>query len=494
MRSALRIFKKDVRHLWPSIVLVVGIELLAGWAASAPSPGMARAYLGLGWIQALAQWFLIASVVQEESLVGDRQYWLTRPYSWKALLAAKLLFFLVFIHLPELAADVGALMARGESPMAHWAGLSMAQFFTLAMVLSAAALAAVSTGLAQFAGIFLAAFAGFLLTAETLAYLVRGDPSWGGLGWLHNAATAVVAIFCAAAILAVQYAARKTTLSRWIFAAGVLAMVSMMRMLEPHAAFELQCWLDGRRAPDSTARIVQDSPRGLETAPLPEASWGHTSMRAVEVPILIAGIPPGMKLQSDGVATSGVLPDGRVWSSGWDSINRLTNVVDTGKSTREERLLPGADPWLYVNADPSMAGRNLHATAALTLLAAEEITPLARPGRPTRVPQGGLCWVTGEYDLHIVCSWPAPTPGYAAVRIRMAGMPAGADQPLLSVSPGGQNLSYGPCASSGGLWQVVDASAEMSAAPSEIVVVTRRVAAHFERGVGIHPTGGGQLP
>jgi hypothetical protein len=36
MKSTLRIFRKDVRHLWPRILLVGAIEVAAHLAASAP--------------------------------------------------------------------------------------------------------------------------------------------------------------------------------------------------------------------------------------------------------------------------------------------------------------------------------------------------------------------------------------------------------------------------------------------------------------------------
>lgn len=44
--------------------------------------------------------FLVIRVVQGESLVGDRQWWTTKPYVWWQLLLAKLLFVVVFICVP----------------------------------------------------------------------------------------------------------------------------------------------------------------------------------------------------------------------------------------------------------------------------------------------------------------------------------------------------------------------------------------------------------
>jgi hypothetical protein len=205
-----------------------------------------------------------------------------------------------------------------------------------------------------------------------------------------------------------------------------------------------------------------------------------------------------MGAQSDRVAATGVTPDGGAWTAAWDSINRLTHVIGDRSGNREERVLPGDGAyWLYVNVDQSLQspertlpGR-IRANVALTLLSAEEITPLHAGGRPTRVPQGGLCWVSGKQSLNVTCSWPAPMPGYAVVRILSNGTPAGFDIPLLSALEYG-SVSYGPCSNAGGLWQRA-AIGGTRPEPSEIVLVTRRVVAHFERGVDIYRAGGWPL-
>jgi hypothetical protein len=498
MMRTLRIFRKDVRHLWPRIVLVGAIEVAAHLAASAPTLGIARLQIGMGAVEALAQWFLIASAILEEPLVGDRQYWLTRPYSWKSLLAAKVLFCLVFIHLPVLAADGSALILRGLSPMAHLPGLAMAQFFTLERVLSGAALASMSASLVQLVWIGLAAFVGYFFTLEALFFLWRANVVWGGVEWLHQAAMAAFWMLGAAAILAVQYVTRRVELSRRILAAGVLAVSLTMWMPGWHAAFALQSWFGPRRVADSVVRIEVDPGRALESGPFGLSSWGRRSPTAVEVPVLVTGVPPGMGLQSDRVAAAGKTPDGRAWNSAWDSINRLTRIATAGDTVREDRVLPGDDAWVYVNVDRSLESREhtlrgyMRANLALTLLSEEEITPLQTGGRPTRVPMGGLCWVASVHNMNVICSWPAPMPGYAVVRILSKGTPAGFDIPLLSAVQYG-SVSYGPCSNSGGLWQVATASGGTQPEPSEIVLVTRRVVAHFERGVDIYRAGGWPL-
>jgi len=87
MKRILGIFRKDVRHLWPQALLfwaVLGIPAamhhLVNWLSA---DRMALL------LQPLACWLLVVSVIHGETLVGHQQYWLTRPYSRKHLMAAK---------------------------------------------------------------------------------------------------------------------------------------------------------------------------------------------------------------------------------------------------------------------------------------------------------------------------------------------------------------------------------------------------------------------
>src|SRR5436190_21943419 len=57
--------------------------------------------------------YLIARLVHAEAIPGDTQFWVTRPYNWKGLLAAKLFFIMVFINVPVFVARINILMHEG---------------------------------------------------------------------------------------------------------------------------------------------------------------------------------------------------------------------------------------------------------------------------------------------------------------------------------------------------------------------------------------------
>ena len=99
MHLMLHIFKKDLRRLWPAVLIMLALmaELarLDCWrkdSLATSAEGWLNLLLPLTWA------CLIALLVQQESLVGDRHFWITWPYRWQALLGSKALFVLLFIH------------------------------------------------------------------------------------------------------------------------------------------------------------------------------------------------------------------------------------------------------------------------------------------------------------------------------------------------------------------------------------------------------------
>src|ERR1700730_6309594 len=105
MRQVFHIFLTDVRHYWRETAVSVGLVLAFGWNEMRGWSHERDFAVGLGGffnyeflsglIVALVPtaWSLLAvRAIQGESLVGDRQFWVTRPYEWKRLLTAKVLF------------------------------------------------------------------------------------------------------------------------------------------------------------------------------------------------------------------------------------------------------------------------------------------------------------------------------------------------------------------------------------------------------------------
>jgi ABC-type transport system involved in multi-copper enzyme maturation permease subunit len=174
MRQAIHTFRKDTRRSVPYIAVVSGITALLAIL----TPRWTSVYISetrplnttvdlLQLLLPVAWWFTIALLVQGESLVGDRQFWLTRPYSRWSLLFAKILFCVVFLTAPMLAGDCLVLSAEGFSPTALipgllWRHCVLADTFMLA----AMTLAALTRNTRQFViACFLLAI-GFFVAAQ----------------------------------------------------------------------------------------------------------------------------------------------------------------------------------------------------------------------------------------------------------------------------------------------------------------------------------------
>ena len=113
------IFKKDWKLIWR---LAMGVALVHFALATVlfkighfgnrtleqlVDPLIMIAMVGTG--------FLIAAIVHLDAVPGVRQDWLVRPVRRRDLLLAKLLFLLVMVHGPILAADLTQALGDGFS-------------------------------------------------------------------------------------------------------------------------------------------------------------------------------------------------------------------------------------------------------------------------------------------------------------------------------------------------------------------------------------------
>ena len=97
MNQIIHIFRKDMRRHWREIAL--SLAILAAFAWNDSRRWEPRRFDENPWLPFLSQWLgvmvligwflLIVRVIHDEVLVGDRQFWVTRPYEWKKLLGAK---------------------------------------------------------------------------------------------------------------------------------------------------------------------------------------------------------------------------------------------------------------------------------------------------------------------------------------------------------------------------------------------------------------------
>ncbi|HUP04182.1 MAG TPA: hypothetical protein VMU19_09340 [Bryobacteraceae bacterium] len=288
--AALRIFRKDVRRLWPQCALACAA---IAWSA-AYNPMGGDHYAELRHLLApVLCWVLAISVIHEERLVGDNQYWLTRPYTWRTLLAAKALFLLAFINLPLLVFQCVGIAAAGFSPLAWISALFWRQvFISIFFVMPAVALAALTKSIGQ---VILSAGASGLALLIVMGLLAElsGDWSidWGDLEWIKQCGAALAAAG-ASAVIVFQYRRRRKAL-----AAGMLAGVFALCMAVVFAPFwsaapAIQRWFSREPALGEQVRLQVDESRiGKHPLNRLRGSFDQEGVR-LEIP-LSADVPPG---------------------------------------------------------------------------------------------------------------------------------------------------------------------------------------------------------
>ena len=161
MNQFLHIFKKDVRRHWPEILISFALLALFTrrelhlWRSPLESARISPFFFVLSGVYipfflVLSWIFLILRVVQSETLVGDRQGWVTKPYVWWQLLLSKLFFVFVVIWVPLFHVQLFLLNHAGFSIFTNIERLFLMQF-TLPVVLfvSAFALASLTRNLPQ---------------------------------------------------------------------------------------------------------------------------------------------------------------------------------------------------------------------------------------------------------------------------------------------------------------------------------------------------------
>ena len=384
MRLAWHIFKKDARRLWWEIAVTAGaLAMLARmdvWRDDrlpGPLEGMLNLLLPVAWC------YLIALAVQQEPLVGDRQFWITRPIPRPALLAAKMLFAAAFVMAPMGIADSVILSISGFSPFAHLGPLIWKQAAVfLAVVLPAAALAAITRNTAQFfaAAVPVALAAVFLMSmVERYAFFRPPDVTRRGVAVLILAAAALV-------ILALQYAWRRTGMAR----ASGLTAVAAAALLYSYLPLEATHTLRGAWSakPASEVRIERT------TGDPPEIRWGARDIVVVAVPVALAGIVANMQTTLDALETEVVGPDG----SSWKTVASPDRAHPAGPVDGQFLRMRDGKEWIVVRmARPvygQLAGRLATLRGKMAVSFHRRGEPVTLPVEGESIPVSGLgrCW------------------------------------------------------------------------------------------------------
>jgi hypothetical protein len=350
MPQAIHIFLKDARH-WRWLI-VLQLALLAVRTAMAPGYAGWRS----GWQQVpdtldmllpLVWWFLIALVVHDETLDATHEFWITRPYSWRSLLAAKALFISVCILAPLLIADIVVLAVDHFSLREFLPDLLWFECLRLLILLPAALLASITASLRQFLLGFLLLLLAMYTTAQ---FEMHSSVEGSSTLWLTLLLMAVPI-----ALLLWQYARRRTWLVRGVAAAAYLSTLiapasSISEIGAPHPEIGI------RFAPE----VRLNAPFG---------SGRQRNVVEVAIPITVTGRE--RNLVESTLITARVQSGSFQWQTRWNWNN---NLISTGSD------------WLQLTIAKQDFDRLKQAPAAIQAEVAINLYDLEST---TSLPEGG---------------------------------------------------------------------------------------------------------
>jgi len=322
MKQIAAIFSKDVRHLWPEIAvsfaLLVALVLeypttwRSGLSASAGFSSFALLAIGrlpqfLVVLIPISWWFLTARLIHTERLVGDTQFWLTRPYEWPKFLAAKLLFLACFICVPFLLSQGVLLGEAGFNPFPSTAAM-LANLFAVTCIL-VLPLVTLSTVTSSFGKLVLVLLGVFLFFAAQVALLPSHSAGLPDPGL--DVSFFIFFAGCVAAIV-VQFAMRNLPLACLLIAA-VPALLCILGLL-PLDSTDRQFPEQSTGLPVKFAYVPSDTHQPAAIAAT------KSSDVVVMIPVEVSGIPEGEAVTIVSTRATIEAPTGGQWKSPWKSV------------------------------------------------------------------------------------------------------------------------------------------------------------------------------
>ncbi len=427
MHQAWHIFKKDVRYLQREIAFLLALAVALYWLGSHGLRGDASDAFGV--LLAVAAGYTIARLVHAEALPGENQFWITRPYRWQSLLAAKILFMLAFINLPILLAQAAVLLVAGF-PIAWIApGLLWMQVLVLiCVVLPLALIAALTDGMATFFGcILVIALIGFGQYSFTMwSRFTTPAP----MEWLHDSVGyAALAVF-APPVLYLQYRLRRTWFGRALAVSLAICGACSYLFISWRTLFPLQSRLSSQAV---NVEVVRDAAQNFAFA-------REGPLLRFSLPVVISGVPND-DYQIDSYAASLETPDGRTSQLNMTGLNlhrsELSKLEIVLESNRTGLRGPALPQFLLDNPRQPVT---LRASLYLTLFGNPRERTITLRETPANVMDGIQCFA--GYLNNLLCRSPFRWPA------RMVSQRSGTGQSyltrLISYSPFPATLDLAP--------------------------------------------------
>jgi hypothetical protein len=392
MTQTLHIFLKDLRRSWAEMFVSVAVTaaLVGIWIGLHGSVNNIQDFhtqiftslsvllmvlVPAGW------WIVITRVIHAERLVGDTQFWITRPYVWNRLLSAKLLFMLAFLCVPFFIAQCIILAGAGFEPHLYVPGLLYnLLLLTGTVILPLAAIATVTSNFARMTLTLLGIFLGFIavVALSSVNPVFRDDPL---ASHLINRLCFILATLAFSTAIVLQYALRRVWLSRGL----LLALPVLLYAVSFLASRYSQANMDRVYSIGPTGAAVRFSYIPMTWNEGTSSSGMAGPMVPVQVTLSVAGVAEGEAYLVDSVRGEVIAPNGAHWTSPWQSLSA-------------DPLVPGRDsigtqfgmPLDVYNKFKSLP-LHVHLILALTQAHAGKASSIPMQMERFAVPAFGVC-------------------------------------------------------------------------------------------------------
>ncbi len=393
------IFKKDVKLLWR---MALGVALLAFLpVALLLKMGRFMDYSGLfvmatllSTIGFLGRGLLIVAAVHHDAIPGARLDWLIRPIRRRDLLLAKVLFVVVMVQAPVLAADLFEALADGFS-LAPALGAALARSILLLCVFDLPILAFASLTQNMLEAVF-GAVAVVIAGATSIALAQIRQPIMGAglkIPWVGDVAMYAVLLLGALVVLGLQYFRRKTLPARSLTAV-VIALALLTMLLPFQTAFAIEQSFSP--APGAAHDVaIAFAPGNGKFRPQPDTPI----IGIVYVPLQLSGVPADSILVPDRVKTNLAEPNDR-WFAFQDGNAYLP-------------LRVRSELYNQIKNQPV----RLEVDYSLTLLRLTSSPTLPAVGADQRIPGLGWCGTRANatYSIELGCLQAGKTPACIVV-------------------------------------------------------------------------------
>jgi hypothetical protein len=440
MSQIIHIFKKDLKRFSWEIVLSILLLVLYAWcqpvlwrpidrlsydggtvtALRYALASMLGILLVLGWMAVLVR------VIYEESLTGDRQFWVTRPYRWQSLLVAKILFVFIVIHLPLFVAQLCLIAAAGFVPFQHVSRVLSLNLTLAVLLLPLATLAVVTGGKRQMTRaiivvlIFLVAWV-WVAQSFFFVFDVR-YPGFGRTGTGQRLGWAVM-VGVAIVVIVRQYALRKTAQARWILVGAGLAL-TVMAVAEPKHRFPEAEYPLLEAGTEGYFEIKMPPPESSQAGRFIVSRPGQDRKTVWITPRFTGGeVAEGLVAQAEAIKLTLVAPDGTQWTSDWQGMSAVLNHNDSG--TVDASALHLRSLGTVVQVDRTFWDKfkdvpiNLQVEVASTLLRDHVGATFISNQEEFKIQNVGTCVVSQLSEILISCRSPLAATPMVGMSVRL---------------------------------------------------------------------------